>query len=147
MVSVCAPVAASRATRSPGLAPRSFISGNRTGATGGHVGGLGARNARYQIHRADQHVVQPAADMAQQAGQERHHGARHAGHLDEQAEEHEQRHRQQDEVAHALVHAANQHHQRRVRRQRQIAVGRKPKSERDRNAGEHAKAGDADERR
>ncbi len=33
MVSVCAPVAASRATRSPGLAPRSFISGNSTGAT------------------------------------------------------------------------------------------------------------------
>ena len=33
MVSVCAPVAASRATRSPGLAPRAFISGNSTGAT------------------------------------------------------------------------------------------------------------------
>ena len=33
MVSVCAPVAASRATRSPGLAPRCFISGNSTGAT------------------------------------------------------------------------------------------------------------------
>jgi hypothetical protein len=29
-VSVCAPVAASRATRSPGLAPRAFISGNST---------------------------------------------------------------------------------------------------------------------
>jgi len=33
MVSVCAPVEASRATRSPGLAPRCFISGNSTGAT------------------------------------------------------------------------------------------------------------------
>ena len=33
MVSVCAPVAAKSATRSPGLAPRSFISGNSTGAT------------------------------------------------------------------------------------------------------------------
>jgi hypothetical protein len=33
MVSVWAPVAASRATRSPDLAPRSFISGNNTGAT------------------------------------------------------------------------------------------------------------------
>ena len=33
MVSVCAPVAESSATRSPGLAPRSFISGNSTGAT------------------------------------------------------------------------------------------------------------------
>ena len=33
MVSVCAPVAESSATRSPGLAPRLVISGNRTGAT------------------------------------------------------------------------------------------------------------------
>ena len=33
MVSVCAPVEASRATRSPGRAPRCFISGNNTGAT------------------------------------------------------------------------------------------------------------------
>src|SRR3981189_138338 len=32
-VSVWAPVAASRATRSPGLVPRAFISGNSTGAT------------------------------------------------------------------------------------------------------------------
>ena len=65
----------------------------------GHVGGLGARDARHQIHRADQHVMQPAADMAQQACQERHHGARHAGHLDQKPEEDEQRHGQQDEVA------------------------------------------------
>ena len=33
MVSVWAPVADSSATRSPGLAPRFFISGNSTGAT------------------------------------------------------------------------------------------------------------------
>ena len=33
MVSVCAPVAESRATRSPGFAPRAFISGNSTGAS------------------------------------------------------------------------------------------------------------------
>ena len=33
MVSVCAPVADSSATRSPGRAPRAFISGNSTGAT------------------------------------------------------------------------------------------------------------------
>ena len=33
MVSDCAPVAANSATRSPGLAPRAFISGNNTGAT------------------------------------------------------------------------------------------------------------------
>jgi hypothetical protein len=33
MVSVCAPVADRSATKSPGLAPRCFISGNSTGAT------------------------------------------------------------------------------------------------------------------
>ena len=32
-VSVCAPVAASSATRSPSSAPRAFISGNSAGAT------------------------------------------------------------------------------------------------------------------
>ncbi len=32
MVSVCAPVVARSATRSPGFAPRAFISGNSTGA-------------------------------------------------------------------------------------------------------------------
>ncbi len=88
--------------------------------------------------------MQPAADMAQQARQERHHGARHAGHLDQQAQEDEQRHGQQDQVAHALVHAADQHHQRRARGQRQIAVGRKPEPERNRNARKDAEAGDAD---
>ena len=79
--------------------------------------------------------MQAAADMAEQAGQKRHHGARHAGHLDQQAEEHEQRHRQQDQMAHALVHAADQHHQRRPRRQREIAEDRQPKAEGDRHAG------------
>ena len=59
-------------------------------------------------------------------------------------QEHEQRHRQQNEVAHALVHAADQHHQRRVRGQRQIAVGRQPEPEGDRHAGEDAEACDAD---
>ena len=33
IVSVCAPVAASKATKSPSLAPRAFISGNSAGAT------------------------------------------------------------------------------------------------------------------
>ena len=88
--------------------------------------------------------MQAAADMAEQARQKRHHGARHAGHLDQQPEEHEQRHRQQDQVAHALVHAADQHHQRRMRGQRQIAEDRKPEAEGDRHAGEDAEAGDAD---
>ena len=47
-------------------------------------------------------------------------------------------------MAHALVHAADQHHQRRARGQCQIAVGRKPESERNRHAGKDAEAGHAD---
>ena len=47
-------------------------------------------------------------------------------------------------MAHALVHAADQHHQRRAGGQRQIAVGREPKPERDRHAGKDAEAGNAD---
>ena len=58
-----------------------------------HVGGLGAGDAGHQIHRAEQHVGEPAAHMAEQLGEEIDHRARHAGHLDQEAEEHEQRHR------------------------------------------------------
>ena len=47
-------------------------------------------------------------------------------------------------MAHALVHAADQHHQRRARGQRQIAIGRQPKAERDRHAGKDAAADHAD---
>ena len=90
--------------------------------------------------------MQTAADMAQQARQERDHGARHAGHLDEQAEKHEQRHRQQDEMAHAFIHAADQHHQRRMRRQSEIAEHRKAEGEGDRHAGEHRGRDNADKK-
>src|ERR1700722_18693810 len=114
------------------------------GSDGGHVGGLRARYARHQIHRADQHVMQPAPDMAEQARQECHHGARHPGHLDQQAQKDEQRHRQQDQMAHALVHAADQHHQWRTRGQRQIAEDRQAKSERDRHSRKYAETGNAD---
>ena len=54
--------------------------------------------------------MQAAAHVAEQAGQEAYHGAGHAGHLDQEAEEHEQRHREQDQVAHALVHAPDHDH-------------------------------------
>ena len=93
MVSVCAPVAESSATRSPGLAPRCFISGKQHGCDRGHVGGLGARDAGDEIHGANEDVVQAAAHMAEQGGEKTHHGAGHAGHLDQQAKEDEQRHR------------------------------------------------------
>jgi len=98
-----------------------------------------------RYNRADQHVVKTAAHMAEQAGQERHHRARHAGHLDQQSQEDEQRHGQQDQVAHALVHAADQHHQRRPRGQRQISEDRKPERKGNRHAREYAKADHADE--
>ena len=54
--------------------------------------------------------METAAYMAEQAGEKADHGTRHAGHLDQEAEEHEQRHREQDEVAHALVHAPDHDH-------------------------------------
>ena len=50
--------------------------------------------------------------MTEQAREKADHGTRHAGHFDEKAEEHEQRHGQQDDVAHAFIHPAD-HNQRR----------------------------------
>ena len=48
-------------------------------------------------------------------------------------------------MTHALVHAPDQHHDRRPRGQRQIPEDREAKAERNGNAGEDAEAGDADE--
>ena len=144
MVSVCAPVAASSATRSPGFAPRAFISGNSTGATAAMSAAFEPEMPGNQIHRADQHVMQSAANMAQQASQKRHHGPGHAGHFDQKAEKHKQRHREQNEVAHALVHTADQHHQRCPRRQSEISENGQSETEGDRHAGEDTEAGHAD---
>ncbi len=71
-----------------------FHLGEQHGSHRGHVGRLRPGDARHEVHGADEHIVQPAANMAQKARQEGHHGARHAGHLDEQTEEDEQRHRE-----------------------------------------------------
>ena len=54
MVSVCAPVAASSATRSPGLAPRAFISGNSTGATA-------AMSAAFEPEMPDTRYIAPSS--------------------------------------------------------------------------------------
>ncbi len=54
MVSVCAPVAESRATRSPGLAPRAFISGNSTGATA-------AMSAAFEPEMPDTRYIAPTS--------------------------------------------------------------------------------------
>ena len=92
-----------------------------------------------------QHVREAGLDMAQQAGQEVHHGPRHAGHLDEQPKEHEQRHGQQDQVRHALVHATDHHRQRRRRREREVAKCAQTEREGDGNAGKDGTCRDTDE--
>ena len=112
MVSVCAPVAESRATRSPGFAPRCFISGNSTGAIAAMSAAFEPEMPDTRYIAPDQHVVETAPDVPKQARQEVDHGAGHAGHLDQRAKEDEQRHGQQDEVRHAFVHAADQDDQR-----------------------------------
>ena len=111
----------------------------------GHVGGLRAGNAGDQIHRRDQHILQAATDVTEQAGEEADHGARHAGHLDQQAEEDEQRHRQQDEMAHAFVHSADHDSRRRRRRQRDVGEGRQAERKCDRHCREHHHRHQSDE--
>ena len=59
------------------------------------------------------------------------------GHLDQQSQEDEQRHRQQDEVRHALVHAADHHHHGHVGGGREIGEGRQSEGKGDRHAGKH----------
>ena len=83
--------------------------------------------------------------MAEQACQKIDHGARHAGDLDEQAEKHEERHRQQDDVRHALVHARDDDRPRHVRRQREIGESADAEGKRDRHRREHAGADKHDE--
>ena len=110
-----------------------------------HVGGLRPGYARNQVHRADQHERQAAAHVAQQVRQEAHHDARHAGHLDQQTKEDEQRHRQQHRVRHAGVHPCNQHRERHVRRQRQVAERGEAEGDGDGNAEEHRHRDHAEE--
>ena len=58
MVSVCAPVAESSATRSPGFAPALFISGKSTGATAAMSAAFEPEMPGDQVHRPDEHVMQ-----------------------------------------------------------------------------------------
>ena len=119
--------------------------GEQHRSDGGHIGGLRAGNARHQVHRRNQHVLQATAHVAEQAGEEADHGARHAGHLDQQAEEDEQRHRQQDEMAHAFIHAPN--HDRRwcAGGQGDVGKGRKTEGECDRHGGKNHDRNQSDE--
>ena len=111
-----------------------------------HVGRFRAGNPGDQIHPGDKNVVQAAGHVPQHACEERDHGTCHPGHLDQQAEKDEERHREQDEVAHPLVHASDENHQRRLRGQRKIAEDRKPECKRDRHACEDGRGDDAHEK-
>ena len=83
--------------------------------------------------------------MAEKARQEPDHGPRHPRHLDQQPKEDEQRDRKQDQVAHPLVHAADQDNHRQPRRQRQVAERGDAEGEGDRHPGEHEGADKPDE--
>ena len=63
MVSVCAPVADKQRDQIAGLGAARLHFRKQHRRDRGHVGGLRARNAGHQIHRADQHVMQPAAHV------------------------------------------------------------------------------------
>ncbi|KAG0767507.1 hypothetical protein G6F22_017644 [Rhizopus arrhizus] len=99
------------------------------GRDGRHVGDLRARDARHQ-----------------HAGQELDHGARHARHLDQRAQEDEERHRQQHQVRHAFVQPPDHDLHRRIGGLRQIRKRRQRELERDGHAREHGGGHDADEK-
>ena len=84
--------------------------------------------------------------MAEQAGKKPHHGTGHAGHFDQQAEKHKQRHGQQDQMRHALVHPANQRHRGHAGGQGEIAECGEREGKHDGHAGKHAKTDDSDEK-
>ena len=72
-VSVCAPVAASSAVIARAVVAELLHLGKERRRDGGHVGGLRTGDAGDEIHRNDQHVVQPAANVAEEVGEERDH--------------------------------------------------------------------------
>ena len=72
--------------------------------------------------------------MPEQAREEADHRPGHTRHLDQQAEEHEERHRKENEMAHAFIHAADDDYVRRTAWSAQIADCGKAKCEGDRHA-------------
>ncbi len=107
------------------------------GGDGGHVRGLGAGDAADQEHGAEQHVLQAAADVAEQVGEEGDHHARHARDLDQQAEQDEERDGEQDQAAHPLLDAARDDGERSGRGAQEVSDGREREAERDGHAGQH----------
>ena len=71
IVSAIAAEEASSATRSPSLAPRRRISGNRPGATAAMSAAFEPEMPDTSIIADEQHVVEAAADVAEQRGEER----------------------------------------------------------------------------
>ena len=141
MVSVCAPVADEQRHEIAGLGAALLHLREQHRRDRRHVGRLGAGDAGDQIHRADQHVMQAAADMAEQARQEARpwpapcrssrsgaRGTRTAAPTS----------RMRCDMPSSI--RPTTHHERRARGQRQIAEGREAEREGDRHAGEHAEA-------
>ena len=83
--------------------------------------------------------------MAEQRGEELDHRLGHAGHLDQGAEEDEQRHGEQDEMAHALVETPDHDQHRGRGGEREIAEGGEREGKRDRHAGKDVERDDPDE--
>ena len=104
----------------------------------GHVGGLRSGNAGDEQHGAEQHVGEPALDVADERGEEVHHRRRHPRHNDEVAEQNEQRHCKQNERTDAFVDATGNYLKRPVAGNEKISDCAEAERERDRHADQHA---------
>ncbi|MND31895.1 hypothetical protein D3C80_224580 [compost metagenome] len=107
---------------------------------GRHIRDLGAGNARDQKQRAEQHVRHAGADMAEHRGQELDDRLAHAGGIEHTAQQHENRHRQQNDARHALIHTPDHHDGRNPGGEGQVGEGSKTEAEGDRHA-QHQKHG------
>ena len=145
MVSVCAPVADSSATRSPGLAPRLTISGNSTGATAAMSAAFAPEMPETRYIAATSTYCRPPRTWPSRLARKPTIARAMPVISIKQTEEYEQRYRQQNEMAHALVHAANHDGRRRACRQRDVGKGRKPEGERDRDRRENHDRHEPDE--
>ena len=144
-VSAMAAPVASSAIISFGWWPRRFISGKQRRRDGRHVGHLGAGDARDEEQRAEQHIGHAGPHVAEQRREEVDDGLAHAGGVEHAAEQHEDRHRQQDDARHALVHAADHHEDRHMGGEGEEAHRADAEAERDRHTDDEADDDEADE--
>ena len=141
---IAAPVASS-ATISPGLWPRRFISGNSAGATVAMSDTLDPEMPDTMNSEPSSTYDMPAFTWPTSEREEVDDGLAHAGGVQHAAQQHEHRHGHQDEAGHALVHAADDDHQRHLRRECEVARRAEAEAERDRHAGGQAHTHEADE--